>query len=150
MLPTIIGYALSIHKLQGNTSDRLLLNVGEHSLLPDSCFSAACGPRRSKDSRFSHSQSMNASYICQSHQCSSEERRMRRDSNTLSIRPLKNIAMPIRWISQSSQFRISIHVRRMKTRFQVRTITILDFVIQIARWLLFIRYVIIKPVPTPE
>ena len=29
MLPTILGYALSIHKLQGNTSYRLILNVGE-------------------------------------------------------------------------------------------------------------------------
>ena len=29
MLPIILGYALSIHKLQGNTSDRLILNAGE-------------------------------------------------------------------------------------------------------------------------
>ena len=50
MLPIILGYALSIHKLQGSTSERLILNAGEMSLLPDSCLSAACGPRRSKDS----------------------------------------------------------------------------------------------------
>ena len=30
MLSTILGYALSIHKLQGNTSDRLSLKVGEN------------------------------------------------------------------------------------------------------------------------
>ena len=29
MLPTILGYALIIHKLQCNISDRLILNVGE-------------------------------------------------------------------------------------------------------------------------
>ena len=30
MLSTILGYALSIHKLQGNTSNRLSLKVGEN------------------------------------------------------------------------------------------------------------------------
>ena len=108
------------------------------------------GPIRYKDSRFSPAQIMNASYKCPSHQCSSHERRMKRDSSRLNIRPLKNIAMPIRWITKSSQFRISIQVRSMKTHFQVRTNTLLDFFIQITRWLLFIRYVIIKPVPTSE
>ena len=38
----------------------------------------------------------------------------------------------------------------MKTHFQVRTITLLDVTVHIARWLLFIRYVIIETVPTPE
>ena len=111
----------------------LSVDIKKRSLLPDSCLSAACGPRRSKNSRFSSCQTMNASYKFSNHQCSSEERRMRRDSNRLRIRPLKNIEMPIRWITKSSQFRISIHVRRMKTHFQVRTITVLDFIIQIAR-----------------
>ena len=44
------SYALSIHKLQGNTSERLTLMQEKRSLLPDSCVSAARGPRRSKDS----------------------------------------------------------------------------------------------------
>ena len=91
MLPIILGYALSIHKLQGNTSERLILNAGEMSLLPDSCLSAARGPRRSNYSPFSPSQIMNASSKFQSHQCSSEERRRRRDSNRLSIGPSKNM-----------------------------------------------------------
>ena len=60
-------------------------------MLPNSCLSAACGPRRYKDSRFSPSQMMNASYKLPSHQCSSEERRLRRESNRLSIRPLTNM-----------------------------------------------------------
>ena len=92
---------------------------------------------------------MNASSKFPRHQCSSEENRRTRDSNRLSIGPLKNITMPIRWITKSIQpiphFNW-IHVRRMKTRFQVRAITILDFIIQIARWWLFIRYVLIKHV----
>ena len=80
----------------------LSVDIEKRSLLPDSCLSAACGLRRSKDSRLSTRQIMNASYKFPNHQCSSEERRMRRDSNRLRIRPLKNIEMPIRWITKST------------------------------------------------
>ena len=44
--------------------------------------------------------------------------------NILSIGALKNIAMPIPWITKSRQFRISLNVRRMKTHFQAHPITI--------------------------
>ena len=55
VIPYILhdSYALSIHKLQGNTSDRLMQEKG--SLLPHSCLSAARGQIRSKDSNFSPS-----------------------------------------------------------------------------------------------
>ena len=86
----------------------------KRSLLPDSSLSAACGPRRSNDSHFFPSQIMTASSKFPSQQCSSEERMRRRDSNRLSIWPWNNITMPIRWITKSSQFWISNHVRRMK------------------------------------
>ena len=95
------SYALSRHKRQGNASERLMHK--KRSLLPDTCLSAARGPRRPKDSHFSPSQIMNASSKFPRHQCSSEERRRSRDSNRLSIGPLKNIAMPIRCIRKSSK-----------------------------------------------
>ena len=129
------SYALDIHKLQGNTSERLML--GERSFLPHSCLSAARGPRRSEDYNVSPSQIMNASSKFLSDQCSPEERRRRRrDSNILSIGALMNMAMPIRWITKSSQFRISIHVRRMKTNFQiqVRIVGTPVYIFKITKW----------------
>ena len=134
MLSTILGYALIIHKLQGNTSDRLILNVGEKEFAAGLLLVGCMWTKTFQGLSFLPFP--NYEHF-PSHQCSSEERRIRRDSNRLSIGLLTNIAMPIRWITMSSQFRISIHIRRMKTHFQVgplRTFTILDFIIQIARW----------------
>ena len=133
MLSTILGYALIIHKLQGNTSDRLILNVGENEFAAVLLLVGCMWTKTFQGLSFLPFP-INYYEHFPSHQCSSEERRIRRDSNRLSTRPLTNIAMQIRWITKSSQFRTSIHVRRMKTHFHVRTITILDFIIQIARW----------------
>ena len=99
----------------------------KRSLLPDSCLSDARGPRRSNGSHFSPSEIMNASSPSFQVINSSVEWRRKRDSNRLNIGPLKNIEMPIRWITKSRQFRISIHVRRTKTHFQVRATGVLQY-----------------------
>ena len=135
---------MSIRKLQGNTLDRLMQEKGVCCRTPacrlhaDPDVLMTLVPLFPNDERF---------FQFPSHKCSSEQRRTRRDSNRLSIGPLQNIATPIRWITNSRQFRIAIHVRRMKTFFQVqvRTITLLDFIIETARRWPFK----IKHVPTP-
>ena len=70
MLPIILGYALSIHKLQGDTSERLIPNTREKEFAVGLLLVAvARGPRRSNDSHFSPSQIMKASSKFPSHKC---------------------------------------------------------------------------------
>ena len=87
----------------------------KRSLLPDSCLSVARGLGHSKDSHFPLPKlwTLPPSFqVINIHKKGGGG-----DSNRLNIGPLKNISMPIQWITKCSQFGISIHDRRMKTHF---------------------------------